>query len=359
MRLTMAIPAILTDSRYVKAKGALGNVAEFDAAFFDMSPKEAEITDPQQRLFLECAWEALENAGYDPKTYAGSIGVYGGVGNLNTYLLENLYSNNELRKTIGDFQIGINNSNDFVCTRVSYKLNLSGPSVTVQTACSTSLVAVVMGYQSLLDYQCDIALVGGAGISPAQKNGYFAEEGGILSPDGHCRAFDAKAKGTVEGNGVGIVVLKRLTDALNDGDIIHAVIKGAALNNDGALKVGFTAPSLEAQTRVIKEAFMLADISPKTIGYVETHGTGTPLGDPIEIAALTKAFRAYTDKKGYCAISCAKTNIGHLDSASGIAGLIKAVLSLKHQLIPPLLHFKTPNPKLDLANSPFYINTEL
>jgi len=352
-------PALLQDSNYIKAKGALDNVTDFDAAFFGLSPKEAEITDPQQRLFLECAWEALENAGYDPKTYPDAVGIYGGVGGFNTYLLENLHTNHELRKTIGDYQIAINNNNDFVCTHVSYKLNLCGPGISVQTACSTSLVAVVMGYQSLLDYQCDVVLAGGAAITLPQKSGYLYQEGMILSPDGHCRAFDAKAQGTVSGNGVGIVVLKRLRDALADGDTIHAVIRGAAINNDGALKVGYTAPSVDAQTRVIAEALTLAEISPETISYIETHGTGTPLGDPIEIAALTQAFRAKTDKKGYCAIGSVKTNIGHLDAASGVTGLIKAVLALKHQLIPPSLHFETPNSKLDLANSPFYVNTKL
>ncbi|MEK8021436.1 MAG: beta-ketoacyl synthase N-terminal-like domain-containing protein, partial [Candidatus Parabeggiatoa sp.] len=352
-------PAVLKDNHYVKAKGVLDNVAEFDAAFFGLSPTEAQITDPQQRLFLECAWEALENAGYDPKTYTGLIGVYGGVGTLDTYLFNNLFANHELRKMMGDFQIGLSNSTDSVCTRVSYKFNLRGPSVSIQTACSTSLVAVAMGYQSLLDYQCDIVLAGGASISLPQESGYWYQEGMIFSPDGHCRAFDAKAGGTIAGSGAGIVVLKRLTDALDEGDTIHAVIRGAAINNDGALKVGYTAPSVAGQTRVIAEALPLAEVSPETISYVETHGTGTPLGDPIEIAALTQAFRTKTDKKGYCAISCVKTNIGHLDAASGVSGLIKAVLALKHQLIPPLLHFKTPNPKLDLPNSPFYINTEL
>jgi acyl transferase domain-containing protein/thioesterase domain-containing protein/acyl carrier protein len=352
-------PAILKDSHYVKAKGALDNIAEFDAAFFGLSPKEAEITDPQQRLFLECAWEALENAGYDPKTYSGSIGVYGGIGSLDTYFLKNLFSNQEVRENIGDFQIVLSNYSDSVCTRVSYKLNLRGPSVSIQTACSTSLVAVIMGYQSLLDYQCDMVLAGGATITVPQKAGYLYQEGMIFSPDGHCRAFDAKAKGAVDGNGVGIVILKRLTDALDDGDNIYAIIRGAAINNDGASKVGYTAPSVDGQTRVVTEALTLAETSPETIGYIETHGTGTPLGDPIEIAALTQAFRANTDQKGYCAIGSVKTNIGHLDAAAGVTGLIKAVLTLKHQIIPPSLHFETPNPKLDLPNSPFYVNTTL
>jgi acyl transferase domain-containing protein/thioesterase domain-containing protein/acyl carrier protein len=352
-------PALLKDNNYVKAKGALDNVADFDAAFFGMSPKEAEIMDPQQRLFLECAWEAFENAGYDPKAYPNVVGVYGGVGGFNTYLLENIQTNQELRKTIGDYQIAINNNNDFVCTHVSFKLNLCGPGVSVQTACSTSLVAVAMGYQSLLDYQCDVVLAGGAAITLPQKSGYLYQQGMILSPDGHCRAFDAKAQGTVSGNGVGIVVLKRLRDALAEGDTIHAVIRGAAINNDGALKFGYTAPNVDAQTRVIAEALTFADISPETLSYIETHGTGTPIGDPIEIAALTQAFRAKTDKKGFCAIGSVKTNIGHLDAASGVTGLIKTVLALKHQLIPPNLHFETPNPKLDLVNSPFYVNTKL
>jgi acyl transferase domain-containing protein/thioesterase domain-containing protein/ubiquinone/menaquinone biosynthesis C-methylase UbiE len=351
-------PAVLKDSNYVKAKGIIEDADKFDAAFFDISPKEAAITDPQQRLFLECAWEALENAGYNSKTYAGSIGVYGGVG-ANTYYLENLYGNEELRKTGSFFQIGIKNFMDFVCTQVSYRLNLSGPSVTVQTACSTSLVAVVMGCQSLLDYQCDMVLAGGSTISVPKKTGYFYQEGMIHSPDGHCRSFDVKAQGSIFSNGTGIVVLKRLGDAFADGDTIHAIIIGAAINNDGASKVGFTAPSVDGQSRAIVEALTLADVSPETISYIETHGTATPLGDPIEIAALTQAFRTKTDKKRYCAIGCAKTNVGHTDSASGVIGLIKAVLSLKHQLIPPLLHFETPNPKLNLENSPFYINTKL
>jgi acyl transferase domain-containing protein/thioesterase domain-containing protein/ubiquinone/menaquinone biosynthesis C-methylase UbiE/acyl carrier protein len=351
-------PAMLKEPNYIKAKGALDNVNEFDAAFFGFSPKEAEITDPQQRLFLECAWEALENAGYDPKTYSGIISLYGGVG-VNHYLLQNLYANPNLRKTVSDYQILINNDKDFLCTRVSYKLNLSGPSVTVQTACSTSLVAVTMAYQSLLDYQSDIALAGGVSISLPNKSGYLYQEGMIMSPDGHCRAFDANAQGTVSGNGAGIVVLKRLEDALNDGDHIEAVIKGAAINNDGALKIGYTAPSIEAQAQVIAHALEIATIPVETVSYVETHGTGTSLGDPIEIAALTQAFRADTDQKNYCAIGSVKTNIGHLDTAAGVAGLIKTVLALKHRQIPASLHFETPNPKLDLENSPFYVNTEL
>ncbi len=349
-------PAILTDKNYVKAKGVLDNIAEFDATFFGLSPKEAQLIDPQHRLFLECAWEALEHAGYDPKTYSGSIGVYGGVGGEDTYLLQNLYANH-LKRNVEHSQIFLGNDKDFLCNRVSYKLNLNGPSITVQTACSTSLVAVVTGYQSLLYYQCDMALAGGAAISLPQKAGYFYREGMILSPDGHCRAFDAKAQGTVSGNGVGIVVLKRLEDALAEGDHIYAIIRGAAINNDGASKAGFTAPSVEAQAQVIAEALSLAETPAETMSYVEAHGTGTPLGDPIEIAALSQAFDA--ERTGYCALGSVKTNIGHLDAAAGVAGLIKTVLALKHQLLPASLHFEQPNPKIDFANSPFYVNTRL
>jgi len=271
-------------------------------------------------------------------------------------LLQNLYANH-LKRNVEHSQIFLGNDKDFLCNRVSYKLNLNGPSITVQTACSTSLVAVVTGYQSLLYYQCDMALAGGAAISLPQKAGYFYREGMILSPDGHCRAFDAKAQGTVSGNGVGIVVLKRLEDALAEGDHIYAIIRGAAINNDGASKAGFTAPSVEAQAQVIAEALSLAETPAETMSYVEAHGTGTPLGDPIEIAALSQAFDA--ERTGYCALGSVKTNIGHLDAAAGVAGLIKTVLALKHQLLPASLHFEQPNPKIDFANSPFYVNTRL
>ncbi|MDM8557376.1 SDR family NAD(P)-dependent oxidoreductase [Candidatus Parabeggiatoa sp. HSG14] len=352
-------PSVLKDANYVKAKGILDNVAEFDATFFGLSPKEAEITDPQQRLFLECAWEALENAGYDPQTYSGAIGIYGGMGGIDTYFSKNLSVNQSITENTDKFQLMIGNDKDFLCTRISYKLNLNGPSITVQTACSTSLVAVVMACKSLLTYECDMVLAGGVSISLPAKSGYLYREGMILSPDGHCRAFDAKAQGIVPGNGAGIVVLKRAEEAIADGDHIYAIIKGTAINNDGTNKVGYTAPSVEGQMQVIAEALDIADIPIETISYIETHGTGTPLGDPIEIAARTKLFRANTDKKAYCPIGSVKTNIGHLDTAAGIAGFIKTVLALKHQLIPPSLHFDTPNPKLDLDNSPFYVNTKL
>ncbi|MBW4556586.1 MAG: SDR family NAD(P)-dependent oxidoreductase [Trichormus sp. ATA11-4-KO1] len=349
-------PAILSDRSYVKASAVLENIDLFDAAFFNFNPKEAEVTDPQHRFFLECAWEALENAGYDTTRYTSRIGVYAGAS------FNNYYSFDLNRDRLGSaqcYQTLIGNDKDFLTTRVSYKLNLTGPSITVQTACSTSLVATTLACQSLLNYQCDMALAGGVSIHVPQKSGYLYEQGGTLSPDGHCRAFDAKAQGTTIGNGVGVVVLKRLSDALADGDCIHAVIKGAAINNDGSGKVGYTAPSVNGQAEVIAEAMMLAGVEPETISYIEAHGTGTALGDPIEIAALSQVFRSSTNQKGFCAIGSVKTNIGHLDAAAGITGLIKTVLALKHKQIPPSLNFEQPNPQIDFANSPFYVNTKL
>jgi acyl transferase domain-containing protein/acyl carrier protein len=348
---------VLTDPSYVKANGVLEDVELFDASFFGFNPRDAEILDPQQRLFLECAWETFEDAGYSPDTYRGLIGVYAGVG-MSTYL-DNIYSNPQIVELIGDYQILLGNDKDHLPTYVSYKFNLKGPSVAVQTACSTSLVAVCMACQSLLDYQCDMALAGGSAIAFPQKEGYFHQEGMITSPDGHCRAFDARAQGTVGGNGLGVVLLKRLADAIADGDSIHAVIKGAAINNDGSSKAGYTAPSVDGQAQVIAMAQGMAGVEAETISYVEAHGTGTPLGDPIEVAALTQAFRAHTDKRNFCAIGSVKTNVGHLDTAAGVAGLIKTVLALKHKMIPPSLHFEQPNPKIDFANSPFYVNDKL
>lgn len=350
-------PGVLTNPSYVKANGVLEDVDLFDASFFGFNPREAEILDPQQRLFLECAWETLEDAGYNPDAYRGLIGVYAGVG-MSSYL-DNIYSNSQIVELIGDYQILLGNDKDHLPTYVSYKFNLKGPSVAVQTACSTSLVAVCMACQSLLDYQCDMTLAGGSSIAFPQKEGYFHQEGMITSPDGHCRAFDAKAQGTVGGNGLGVVLLKRLADAIADGDSIHAVIKGAAINNDGSAKAGYTAPSVEGQAQVIEMAQGMAGVEAKTISYIEAHGTGTPLGDPIEVAALTQAFRAHTSKRNFCAIGSVKTNIGHLDTAAGVAGLIKTVLALKHKMIPPSLHFVQPNPKIDFANSPFYVNNKL
>ncbi|MBP5972970.1 SDR family oxidoreductase [Brasilonema sp. CT11] len=349
--------AVLSDPNYVKARAVLEDVELFDASFFGFNPREAEVTDPQQRLFLESAWQAIENAGYNSETYEKQIGVYAGT-SINSYFF-NLYSNQNLINSVDSFQLLIGSDKDFLTTRVSYKLNLTGPSYTVQTACSTSLVAVHLACQSLLNGECDMALAGGVSISASRKIGYFYKDGAIGSKDGHCRAFDAKAQGTVSGEGVGIVVLKRLEDALADGDFIHAVIKGSAINNDGSFKVSYTAPRIDTQAKVIRTAQVVAEVEPETITYIEAHGTGTSLGDPIEIAALTQAFRTSTEKKGFCAIGSVKTNIGHLDAAAGVTGLIKTVLALKHKQIPPSLHFEEPNPQIDFANSPFYVNTIL
>jgi acyl transferase domain-containing protein len=349
--------SIARNPNYVRAAGILDDIASFDASFFGFSPREAEVMDPQHRLFLECAWEALENAGYDPETCPGLIGVYGGM-NMSKYLLNNLLPNTALVETVGPLQIRILNDKDFLTSLTSYELNLKGPCVTIQTACSTSLVAICVACQSLLSYQCDVALAGGVSIEIPHRAGYWHVEG-VTSPDGHCRAFDAGAQGTVQGNGLGIVVLKRLADAVADGDYIHAVVKGSAVNNDGAMKVGFTATSIDGQVDVIAMAQALANVQPESIEYIEAHGTATLLGDPVEVAALSQVFRAGTQRKGFCALGSVKTNIGHLDAAAGVAGFIKAVLSLKHKQIPPSLHFSTPNPSIDFANSPFYVNNRL
>ncbi len=354
-------PQLLGHSKYVRARGVLRDVELFDAAFFDVSPREAELMDPQQRLFLECAWEALEGAGYDPARVPGPVGVYGGV-TLSSYLLHNLYQE-ELLRSVGAYQIGLGTDKDYITTRVSYKLDLKGPSVNVQSACSTSAVATVLACQGLLSYQCDMALAGGASIRVPQKVGYLYQEGGIDSSDGYCRAFDAKADGSVYGSGVGVVLLKRLEDALADGDPIEAVILGSAINNDGSAKVGFTAPSIEGQAEVIATAQALAGVDPASVGYVEAHGTGTALGDPIEVAALTQAFADGSENgpppAGSCALGSIKTNLGHLSAGAGVAGLIKTVLTLKHREIPPSLHFEKPNPKIDFAATPFFVNDRL
>ncbi len=349
---------LLSHSNYVKASAVLSDIELLDANFFAYSAKEAELIDPQQRIFLELAWSAIEKAGYDPQTYNGLIGVYAGVG-MNSYFLNNLYPHHQLLETVDPLQLGISNDKDFLPTRVAYKLNLTGPAVNVQSACSTSLVAVHLACQSLLNCECDMALAGGVSIIIPQKTGYLHQPEMILSPDGHCRTFDAQAQGTVAGSGVGIVVLKRLKDAIADRDHIYAIIKGSAINNDGAMKVGYTAPSVSGQAAVIGEAQVLAGVDAETISYIEAHGTATPIGDPIEIAALTQAFTQSTDKKGFCAIGSVKTNFGHLDTAAGVTGLIKTVLALQHRMLPPSLHFETPNPKIDFANSPFYVNTTL
>ncbi|VBB05768.1 phosphopantetheine attachment site [Lucifera butyrica] len=346
----------LKDPGYVKAFGYIEDIEMFDAPFFNITSREAELTDPQQRIFLECAWEAMENAGYVPEKYTGIIGVFGGASS-NTYLLHNIARAEGI--DTGTYPVMIGNEKDFLCTRVAYKLNLKGPGLTIQTACSTSLVAVHMACQSILNGECDVALAGGVTVRVPQKAGYRYQEGGILSPDGHCRAFDEGARGTVIGNGAGMVVLKSLTKAVKDRDHIYAVIKGTAINNDGAMKVGFTAPSVEGQVKVIQEALLVAGVSPDSVGYLEAHGTGTQLGDPIEIAALRQVFQESTPKKNFCPIGSVKANVGHLDAASGVTGLIKTVWMLDKRLIPPSINFVSPNPKLELDNSPFFINTKL
>jgi len=352
-------PALLQEPAYVRRKAVLENVDGFDAALFQFSAREAEITDPQQRLFLECAWEALESAGYDPDRFAGWIGVYAGADSLESYFLNNLYPNARLREFVGDYQLFLSNDKEFLPTRVSYKLNLKGPSVNVQTGCSTSLVSVSMACESLLGGQCDMALAGGVAVSFPVKKGYLYQKGMILSPDGRCRAFDAEASGTVDGSGVGVLLLKRLDRALEDGDRILAVLSGWAVNNDGSAKVGFTAPSIEGQAEVIATAMAAAGADPSSIGYIEAHGTGTRVGDPIEMSALKRVFEPRGLRKGSCAIGSIKTNIGHLGAAAGIAGLIKAIQAVRYGTLPPSLHFETPNPLLGLEDSPFYVNTSL
>ncbi|HST57462.1 MAG TPA: SDR family oxidoreductase [Longimicrobium sp.] len=346
-------PALLARPDYVPAFGALEGADLFDAEFFDVNPREAELMDPQHRLFLEQAWAALENAGCDPETADGPIGVFAGT-NMNSYLLTRL---DRFRGRGGDALMNrIRSDKDFLSTLASYKLNLRGPSMTVQTACSTGLVAVHLACLSLLDYQCHTALAGGVSVGAPLKAGYVAGHG-VASPDGHCRAFDAEGDGMVGGSGVGVVVLKRLSDALADGDTIHAVILATAVNNDGAQKVGFTAPSVEGQIEVVALAHALAGVPSESITYVEAHGTATPLGDPVEVAALTQAFD--TEARGFCALGSVKTNIGHTDAAAGIAGLIKTTLSMRHGQIPPSLHFRRPNASIDFANSPFFVADRL
>ncbi len=349
---------VATQPNYVRARAIIDDAELFDAAFFGVQPREAEIMDPQQRLLLECAWEALEDSGYDPKAYDNPIGVFVGAG-FNYYFQNNLVSNPEVIKSFGSIQTLIGNDRDHVATLLSYKLDLKGPSLTVQTACSTSLVAVHVACQSLLNGECTMALAGGSVVVLPRKAGYLHQEGGIMSADGHCRPFDARANGTVAGSGVGVVLLKPLSAALADGDSIRAVIKGSAINNDGSLKVGYTAPSVTGQSAVIAEAQAMAGMDADTISYIEAHGTGTSLGDPIEIEALTQVFRAQTDRKQFCAIGSVKSNVGHLDTAAGVTGLIKTVLALENEELPPSLHYERPNPQIDFVQSPFFVNAHL
>ncbi|MEW6755262.1 MAG: beta-ketoacyl synthase N-terminal-like domain-containing protein, partial [Candidatus Latescibacterota bacterium] len=351
-------PGLLDDPRYVPAGAVVEGADQFDAPLFGINPREAELMDPQHRLFLECAWEALEDAGYDPARSRGLIGVFGGVAR-SMYFVYHAAAFHQAIEAGALHEVILGIDKDYPATRVSYKLNLKGPSINVQTACSSSGVAIHLACQSLLGGECDLALAGGARVQVPLRGGYRYAEGGILSPDGHCRAFDARARGTVYGSGVGMVVLKRLEEARADGDQVWAVIRGSAVNNDGADRAGFTAPGVRGQAAVIEEALAVAGTPADTIGYVEAHGTGTALGDPVEIAALTMAYRRSTGRCGYCAIGSVKTNIGHLDAGAGVASVIKVALALKHGLLPPSLHFQRPNPQIDFAGSPFRVSTEL
>ncbi|MGH1365045.1 MAG: amino acid adenylation domain-containing protein [Calditrichia bacterium] len=348
----------LKNPLYVKAGASAADIAGFDAGFFGFHKREAEMMDPQHRMFLEGAWSALEHAGYDPERYEGDIGVFGGVAR-NSYLTANMLTHQQYREGVGEYISTLGSEKDFPATRVAHKLNLRGPAMSVQTACSTTGVAIHLASQSLRYGDCNMAIVGGCRVQVPNDVGYFHLEGGPLSPDGHLRAFDAAAKGMVKASGGAFLVLKPLADAQRDGDTIHAVLKASAINNDGSDKAGFTAPGVAGQARVVQQAIERAGVSPETIGYLEAHGTGTVLGDPIEVAALTKAWRKHTDKKEFCALGSVKTNIGHLDAGACAASVIKTVLALQHKKIPANLHFNSPNPQLDLPNSPFFVNNSL
>ncbi|HEU5473872.1 MAG TPA: SDR family NAD(P)-dependent oxidoreductase [Actinophytocola sp.] len=357
--LAAGVPAEAVHApNYVPKRPVLDDVRGFDAAFFGYSPREAEITDPQHRAFLECCWEALEDGGYGSGDGRGRVGVFGGT-NISTYLLRILMASSTM--DVGEvdaYQFVIGNDKDSLATTVSYKLGLSGPSLTIQTFCSTALVAVHLACQSLRHAECELALAGGVSIHTPDRVGHLYVPGGMESADGHVRTFDADAGGTMFGDGAGVVLLKRLADAVADGDTVHAVIRGSAINNDGSLKVGYTAPSVIGQAAVVADAMANAGVTAEDIGYVEAHGTATPLGDPIEVAALTRAF-GETEHKQYCPIGSVKTNIGHLGAAAGISGLIKTTLALRHKQIPPSLNFRRPSPEIDFEDSPFYVNTEL
>jgi amino acid adenylation domain-containing protein len=346
------------DPAYVRARGIIDGVEDFDPAFFGVTPREAELTDPQQRLFLELCWEALERGGYAADAQQGPVGVFGGVYGT-SYLQRNIAAHPDRVRQLGDFQVMLGNDKDFVATRVAFRLNLTGPALSVHTACSTSLVAVCQAVAALRANQCDMALAGGAAVTCPPRTGYLYQDGAMLAPDGHTRTFDAEAQGTVFSDGAAVVLLKRLGDALADGDPVYAVIRGAGLSNDGAIKASFTAPSSEGQATAIAMAIDDAEVDARSISYVEAHGTATPLGDPVELEGLTQAFRRTTADTGFCRIGSVKSNIGHVVAAAGAAGLIKTALALAHRTLPPTLHFKSPNPKIDFARSPFVPNAAL
>lgn len=352
--LAAGVPeATLRDPSYIRSGAILDNPTGFDARFFGYTPKEATLIDPQHRVMLECCWEALENAGYAGADRPEATGVFAG-SSMNTYLLHTGMSAQFFKDWV---MMLASSDKDFLATRVAFKCDLRGPALTIQTACSTSLTAIHYACQSLLWGEVDMALAGGVCVKFPHIAGYAWREGGMFSRDGHCRPFDASASGTIFGSGAGIVVLKRLDDALRDHDSIHAVILGSAVNNDGATKGTYTAPSVERQSAVVSEALDNAGVYPESISLFEAHGTGTPIGDPIEVAAATQAFRHQTDRVGYCALGSVKANIGHVEAAAGVAGLIKTALALRERTLPPSIHFERPNPALQLDESPFYINT--
>jgi acyl transferase domain-containing protein/thioesterase domain-containing protein len=352
-------PDLVSDPAYVKAQPLLADFDRFDAAFFGFSPQDAAVMDPQHRVFLEVGWEALENAGHEPEAFPGNIGVFATCG-MNTYMMYHLVNNRRIMDTVGEWLVRhTGNDMNFLATRLSYELNLKGPSMNVQTACSSALVAIHQACQSLLSGECELALAGGSTIVLPQGRGYLHKVGEILSPDGHCRPFDARARGTLFGSGAAVVVLRRLADATAAGDQILAVVKGSAITNDGSDKVGYLAPSVEGQAKAIMEALALSGVDPETISYIEAHGTGTIVGDPIEFVALERVFRQFTQRRGYCALGSLKSNIGHLGEAAGVAGFLKTVLALLNRQIPPSLHYEAPNPQIDFASSPFYVNAQL
>ena len=350
--------ALRSDPAYVRARGVIEGIENFDAAFFGIGPKEATLMDPQHRVFLEICWECLERAGYVPDEAPGPVGVYAGTYNA-TYFQRHVASRPDLIEAVGEFQVMLANEKDYITTRVANRLNLRGPAVSVNTACSTSLVAVAQAFHALRTGQCYMALAGGASVTCPPRSGYLYNEGSMLSPDGHTRSFDAEARGTVFSDGAAVVLLKRLSDALADGDTIYAVLRSACVNNDGGAKASFTAPSVDGQAAVIRAALAAADVDAQSIGYVEAHGTATPMGDPIEVEALAVAYAEHTDARGYCTLGSLKSNVGHMVTAAGAAGLIKAALSLHHELIPPTAHFTAPNPSIDFARTPFFVTNQM
>ncbi|RYY91054.1 MAG: type I polyketide synthase, partial [Comamonadaceae bacterium] len=351
-------PALRSDPAYVRGRGVLSDIDLFDASFFGITPKEAELMDPQQRVFLELCWECMERAGYAPDECAGPVGVYAGMNN-GTYLQRHLLPRADVLEEAGDVMITVANEKDYIATRVAHRLNLTGPAISIHTACSTSLVAIAQAFHALRSGQCDMALAGGVSITCPPNSGYLYQEGAMLSPDGHTRTFDARAQGTVFSDGAAVVLLKPLAQALADGDPICAVLRGAAINNDGGRKASFTAPSAEGQAAVIAAALDSAGVDARSISYLEAHGTATPMGDPIEIEGLARAFARDTADTGFCAIGSLKSNVGHMVAAAGAAGLIKTALSLQAERIPPTVHFERANASIDFDATPFRVADRL